>query len=159
MNKYFSLAVIFAAFLAAASANAREVISINEGWTFSKSISTGAAVDQFHRLDVFGVEMPLLANHQNAVALLPAVVHPIEAFRRVGHRLFTENVLSGMNGIHGHLGVQGEGRADDDSFHLLVVEELAVVGIFPGPGEQGGGLLQVRGIVVAEGDNTGRRIL
>ena len=48
--KTLKLAAAAAAMLVAAiSSNAREVISINRGWSFSKNISTGGAVDQFAR--------------------------------------------------------------------------------------------------------------
>ena len=48
--KTLKLAAVAAAMLVAAiSSNAREVISINRGWSFSKNISTGGAVDQFAR--------------------------------------------------------------------------------------------------------------
>ncbi len=50
--KHFPFLAIMSAtflFLGGPKAQAREVISINEGWTFTKNISTGAAVDQFAR--------------------------------------------------------------------------------------------------------------
>ena len=52
--------VVAAAFLAVAvSSRAREVISINQGWNFSKSISTGGAVDQFARYGGRGQKVDL----------------------------------------------------------------------------------------------------
>ena len=46
MRKTLSLLILLSSVF---TLSAREKISINEGWSFSKSISTGAAVDQFAR--------------------------------------------------------------------------------------------------------------
>ena len=58
--KTFRLAVAAAAIAAfALSSQARETISINKGWSFSKSISTGASVDQFARFGGRGEKVDL----------------------------------------------------------------------------------------------------
>lgn len=46
LRRILTLALLLAA---GTSLSARETISINKGWTFSKNISTGAAIDQFAR--------------------------------------------------------------------------------------------------------------
>ena len=45
--------------LGSPDAGARDVISINKGWTFSKNISTGGAVDQFARIGPRGAKVDL----------------------------------------------------------------------------------------------------
>ncbi len=45
--------------LGSPDAGARDVISINKGWTFSKNISTGGAVDQFARVGPRGAKVDL----------------------------------------------------------------------------------------------------
>lgn len=51
--------IALAALLAAVSSQAREVVSINQGWSFSKSISTGGSVDQFARYAGRGAKVDL----------------------------------------------------------------------------------------------------
>lgn len=60
MKRIFATTILLAAVLGASmSSSAREKISINEGWNFSKSISTGAAVDQFARFGGRGEKVNL----------------------------------------------------------------------------------------------------
>lgn len=53
------IAALTALFAFMALSSAREVISINKGWNFSKSISTGGAVDQFARFGARGEKVDL----------------------------------------------------------------------------------------------------
>ena len=58
--KILRLALAAAAIAASAlSSQARDVVSINKGWNFSKSISTGASVDQFARFGGRGEKVDL----------------------------------------------------------------------------------------------------
>ena len=60
MRNLLKCTAIIAVLLGAAVAvSARETISINKGWSFSRSISTGAAVDQFARFGGRGEKVDL----------------------------------------------------------------------------------------------------
>ena len=116
-------------------------------------------VHEFHRLHVLGVVQPLLADHEDAVPFLPGAVHGAQLLGRMGHRLLTEGVLPGGQGVDGHLRVHGERRADDDALHFLVLQELPVIRIPLGRRAQGRCRIQVRREVVTQGDDLRRRIL
>ena len=59
MRKPELAAVVVAIFAFTLSSSARDVVSINKGWSFSKSISTGASVDQFARFGGRGEKVDL----------------------------------------------------------------------------------------------------
>jgi len=56
MHKTLSLLILLSV---AATLSARETISINKGWSFSKNISTGASIDQFARFGGRGEKVDL----------------------------------------------------------------------------------------------------
>ena len=113
--------------------------------------------DEPDSLDILLVEHPLHAVVQGFVASQGGFVHLLALFHGEGHRLLAENVFSGIQGVQGHAGMQAEGCGDDDPVDFFVFEQGAVVAVKTGFREECGCLLEMRGIVVAQGDDTGRR--
>ena len=114
---------------------------------------------QLHRLHVLGVVQPLLSDHKDAVPFFPGAVHGAQLLGGMGHRLLAEGVLPGGESVDGHLRMHRQRRADDDTVHFRILQQPAVIRIPFRVRTEGRGGVQMRRVVVAEGDDLRRRVL
>ena len=88
------------------------------------------------------------------VALLDAVADPLRLFDVVGHRFLAVDVLAGVHGVEGHLGVPMLGDGDHDVVDIGVFEQPAVVVVRFSAGQFRRGVEALL-VDVADGDDFG----
>ena len=71
--------------------------------------------------------MALVAGGQQLFSLCRNAGHVLALVYAMGHQLFGEHVLAGLEGLDGHLVVQVQWQGDDHPFDVLVGQQFFVV--------------------------------
>ncbi len=90
-------------------------------------IANDALSEQFFRFGAQDGADSLRTDLHNAAGFFVGGDHRGAIFRRVRHRLFAVNVLTGVDGIHHDLLVPMVGDRRDDAIDFLVVEKLLIL--------------------------------
>ncbi len=82
-----------------------------------------AGADEFDGLEVGGLVVAAVGDHELHVVLLAGCDHGAALGKAGGHGLFAEHVLAGFGGSDGVLSVHGVGQGDVDGVDGVVVRE------------------------------------
>ena len=114
---------------------------------------------QLHHLDVARVEQTLLPGKEHPPRVEMLVVHLVALIDGDAQGLFAEHVLTRLEGRHSHREVYVERSGYQHGIHLLVLQQLAIVGIYPGLGVHFEGFVYGGPVNVAQSHHLGFRVI